>query len=256
MPSHQMIQSKIFNRLFGASGHIKTSILDTVFRQAKDLSIDLGNNDRRKLDEYLSSIRSIEERLEKQARKRKEMGQPSFNMPEKTPTDRGEYIRLMGDLMILALQTDQTRIATFMVGPERWGTPQIFDGVFDRPVNHHEMTHDSRFDDHVAKIDHFHVKQFTYLIRRMKEQQEGDRSLLDNTFFVLGSGLGDGNAHSYKRLPVIVAGKGGYDDIQNNRHVSCPKGTPLANLWLTLAQRMGIETSSFADSDRPLTEYC
>jgi len=152
------------------------------------------------------------------------------------------------------LQTDQTRIATLMVGPERWETPQLYDDVFEKPVNHHEMTHDDAFDDMVAKIDRFHVQQYAYLIERMQAQHEGERTLLDNCFFVLGSGLGDGNSHSYKQLPMIIAGSGGRK-LDIGRHITCPKGTPLANLWLSLAHEMGLKMDRFADSDGPLKEY-
>ena len=161
---------------------------------------------------------------------------------------------MMGDLMILAFQTDQTRISTLMVGPERWETPQLYDDVFEKPVNHHEMTHDDAYDDMVAKIDRFHVKQYAYLIEQMQKQTEGERTLLDNCYFVLGSGIGDGNSHSYRQLPMIIAGSGGRE-LDKNRHITCEKGTPLANLWLTLAREMGVSLERFADSDRPLTEF-
>ncbi len=245
---------KVFARLFGKADHIKRGVLDTVLSQTQSLRVGLGQNDRRKLDEYMNSVRSIETRLEKQAANRNEMKPVAMKIPEKIPANRGEYIRMMGDLMILALQTDQTRIATLMVGPERWETPQLYDDVFEKPVNHHEMTHDDAFDEMVAKIDRFHVQQFAYLVERMQAQHEGERTLLDNCFFVLGSGLGDGNSHSYKQLPMIIAGSGGRK-LDNGRHITCPKGTPLANLWLSLAHEMGLKMDRFADSDGPLKEF-
>ena len=126
-------------------------------------------------------------------------------MPDDVPVRRREYIRLMGDLMVLAFQTDQTRIATMMVGPERWQTPQLYEGVFEKPISHHVLTHDPQYDDVVAKIDQFHVEQYAYLIDRLKNIQEGEKTLLDNCSFVLGSGLGNGAQHSYEQLPLILS---------------------------------------------------
>lgn len=246
--------SRVFARLFGKSDSLNRSVLDTVLEDAERLHHRLGKNDRQKLEEYLESIRSIENRLDKQAAGLNRLPPIKMEVPEKIPTNRGEYIRMMGDLMVLALKTDQTRIASLMVGPERWQTPQLYDGVFDKPVNHHEMTHDDAFDDMVAKIDRFHSEQLAYVIKRMKAEREGERTLLDNTFLVYGSGIGDGNSHSYEELPMIIAGSGGLD-LEKNRHVACRKGTPLANLWLTLADQMGVELERFADSTGKLDRF-
>ena len=244
----------LFERLFGKTDRFRRSVLDTVLEDAGDLRRELGSDDQRKLDEYMESIRAIEQRLEKQASSRKLLSGIESPVPDEPPVNRGEYIRLMGDLMLLALKTDQTRIATMMVGPERWETPQLYDNVFDKPVNHHQMTHDDEFDEEVSLIDRFHVEQFAYLARQMRDTPEGDRTLLDNTYVVLGSGLGDGNSHSYNELPMIIAGSGGRN-IEKGRQISCASGTPLANLWLSLAQDMGLELDQFADSSGLLTEY-
>jgi hypothetical protein len=221
---------------------------------ARSLRTALGNNDRRKLDEYLESIRAIERRLEKHAASREKLSGIRSPLEDRAPANRGEYIRLMGDLMLLAFRTDQTRIATLMVGPERWETPQLYDNVFDKPVNHHQMTHDDKFDDEVALIDRFHVAQFAWLVQKMRETPDGPGSLLDNTLFVLGSGLGDGNSHSYEQLPTIVAGSAG-GRIATGRRIDCPAGTPLANLWLSLGQEMGVPMTRYADSTAPLSNW-
>ena len=244
---------KVFNRLFGKSASFNRSVLDTVIDEAKSLKTGLGARDRRKLDEYLSSVRSIERRLAKLDESKGRIGPVTMQMPEEIPTNRGEYIRMMGDLMILAFQTDQTRVASLMVGPERWETPQLYDGVFDKPVNHHQMTHDRAFDEEVSQIDRFHVEQYAYLVQKMKEQRDGEGNMLDNTYFVLGSGLGDGSRHSYSQLPVIIAGSGG-SDIKTGRHIVEPNGTPLANLWLSLGRNLGLDIKRFADSERPLSK--
>ncbi|MCG8600886.1 MAG: DUF1552 domain-containing protein, partial [Verrucomicrobiales bacterium] len=162
---------------------------------------------------------------------------------------RGEYIRLMGDLMVVALQTGLTRIATFMVGPERWDTPFTFDGLFEKPMSHHKMSHNqNEFIEQLAQVDKFHMEQYVYLINRMASIREKDGStLLDNTIFTYGSGLGDGATHQYSDLPIIVAGRGG-GMIQPRGHQHLPDGTPLANLWLTQAKAMGAKFDRFADS--------
>ena len=178
---------KLFKRLFGDSQPLKQSVLDTVIGDANRINRTLGVADRRKLDEYLTSIRSIEMQMLRQFQSKGKIGKVDYEVPDPLPIRRREYIRLMGDLMVLALQTDQTRIATMMVGPERWQTPQLYEGVFDKPISHHVLTHDPEQDDVVAKIDQFHVEQYAYLIDRMKSIQEGEQTLLDNCSFVLGS---------------------------------------------------------------------
>lgn len=245
----------LFERLFGKTEGFSRSVLDTVMEDANDLRAELGQQDRRKLDEYMESVRAIERRLEKQSASRDRLTGITSPVPDQPPVNRGDYIRLMGDLMLLAFKTDQTRIATLMVGPERWETPQLYDKVFEKPVNHHQMTHDDDFDEQVSLIDQFHIEQFAYLVKQMRDTPEGDGSLLDNTFFVLGSGLGDGNSHSYNELPMVIAGSGGGRILDKGRQITCPAGTPLANLWLSLGREMGLSMDQYADSSGPLTDY-
>jgi hypothetical protein len=246
--------ANVFKRLFGEAATIKQSVLDTVISEANSLHRDLGMDDRRKLDEYLTSIRSVEKRIRKQVAAKTRVGKVEMDVPETIPSNRGEFIRLMGDLMILAFRTDQTRIATLMVGPERWQSPQMYDGVFDKPVSHHVLTHDTTMDDKVAKIDLFHVQQYAYLINQLKEHREGDGTMLDHCSFVLGSGIGNGARHSYEQLPMIIAGTGG-GQFETGRHLSCSAGTPLANLWLSLADSMGVQLDRFADSTEQLKGF-
>ena len=172
--------------------------------------------------------------------------------PGEVPEDRGEYIRLMCDLMLMAFQTDSTRVASLMVGPERWAAPQLYPGVFDKPVDHHTMTHDHAFDDQVALIDKFHMAQFAYMIERMRETKEANGvSLLENCLLVCGSGLGDGAEHSYKELPLMLAGSKSIG-IEKGQHVEFEDGTPLANFWLMLGNKFGLELNNFADSTQEL----
>ena len=179
---------------------------------------------------------------------------------------RGEYIRLMGNLMVVALQTGLTHVATLMVGPERWDTPLTFESLFEKPRSHHVMSHDpAKFIDDLLKVDHFHIEQFAYLVEKMDSIEEADgTSLLDNTIFTYGSGLGDGATHQYSSLPIIVAGSGGGKLITgkhlnlsdkagsvgqvNGKFSQTRIGKPLANLWLTQARAMGVKLDRFADS--------
>ena len=242
----------VFARLFGNSEPIKNSVLDTVIGQAKNLNEKLGSSDRQKMDEYLTSVRAVEKQVKLQAARKQKPLNINIDQPEGIPVDRGEYIRLMSDLMLLAFQTDMTRVASLMIGPERWATPQMYQGVFDKPVDHHIMTHDHRFDEEVAKIDLFHMEQYAYIVSRMKSIKEGESSLLDNCLFVFGSGLGDGNEHSYKELPLIIAGNHNRP-IEKGRHIKCKTGTPLANLWLTIANEFNLNMKRYADSDGEIT---
>lgn len=150
--------------------------------------------------------------------------------------------------MIAALQSRLTRVATFMVGPERWDTPYMFDGLFDKPRSHHQMSHDqTHMIDDLLRVDRFHMEQFAYLVDRMLNIQEADGStLLDNVLFTYGSGLGDGSTHQYNDLPIVMAGGG--TRVKSGQHINLAEGTPLANLWLTQARLMGLTLESFADS--------
>ena len=213
---------RLFKRLFGESQPLKQSVLDTVIGDANRINRTLGVEDRRKLDEYLTSIRAVENRMHRQVNSKSGIGKVDFRVPDPVPVRRGEYIRLMGDLMVLAFQTDQTRIATMMVGPERWQTPQLYEGVFDKPISHHVLTHDPEYDDVVAKVDRFHVEQYAYLIDRLKTIREGENSLLDNCSFVRRSGLGNGARHSYEQLPLIIHCSGG-GAFETGRHLEAAK---------------------------------
>ena len=241
---------KAYRRLFGTEEVREfRNITDLVLEDARSLRRELGRADRNKFAEYFDSIRTIEEQMDKLERMKGELTKVSMVEPPDAYLPRGDYIRLMGDLMIAALQTGLTRVATLMVGPERWNTPFMFEGLFDQPVSHHLMSHKpADYTDEMLKIDRFHVGQFAYLVERMAGVEEADGStLLDNTIFTYGSGLGDGATHQYNDLPIIVAGTGG-GKLELGRHLKCPDGTPLANLWLTEAHVMGVKLERFADS--------
>ena len=246
---------KVYRRLFGTrDAENFRNITDLVLEDARSLKRELGSEDRHKFNEYFDSIRTIEEQMEKMARMKTDLAKTTIEEPAAAYLPRGEYIRLMGDLMIVALQTGLTRVATMMIGPERWNTPYMFEGVFDKPRSHHQMSHNqTKFVDDLAKVDRFYMEQFAYLIEKMAGIKEANGStLLDNTIFTYGSGLGDGASHQYNKLPVIVAGQGGGKLRSGGQHLNVPTGTPLANLWLAQAQAMGVKRDRFADSTAPL----
>ncbi|WP_233903122.1 DUF1552 domain-containing protein [Stieleria maiorica] len=240
---------KMYHRLFSTQEIDRyRDVTDLVLEDARSLQRDLGYTDRVKFDEYFDSIRTIETQMDRLEGMKAELAKVDFEEPPEAYLPRGEYIRLMGDLMVVALQTGLTNVTTFMVGPERWDTPFLFESLFDSPRSHHQMSHNqTKMIDDLLKVDRFHMEQYAYLIDKMDRVEESDgTSLLDNTLFTYGSGLGDGSTHQYNDLPIIVAGGG--ESVQSGQHINMPEGTPLANLWLTQARLMGLDIKRFADS--------
>jgi len=240
---------KMYHRLFSTREVDRyRDVTDLVLEDARSLSKDLGYTDRQKFNEYFESIRTIETQMDRLEAMRAELAKVDFDEPTEAHMPRGEYIRVMGDLMVVALQTGLTNVATFMVGPERWDTPYMFESLFDKPRSHHGMSHNqTKMIDDLLKVDRFHMEQYVHLIEKMDRIEQSDgTTLLDNTLFTYGSGLGDGSTHQYNDLPIIVAGGG--KRVQSGQHINMPEGTPLANLWLTQARMMGLDMERFADS--------
>ncbi len=240
---------KMYRRLFSTKEIERyRDVTDLVLEDARSMKKDLGYADGQKFAEYFDSIRSIETQMDRLESMKGELAKVSFDEPAEAYLPRGEYIRLMGDLMVVALQSGLTNVATFMVGPERWDTPYLFDGLFDKPMSHHGMSHNqTKMIEQLLKVDRFHMEQYAYLLEKMEGVMEADGStLLDNTLFTYGSGLGDGSTHQYNDLPIIMAGGG--NQVKTGQHINMPEGTPLANLWLTQARMMGVKARRFADS--------
>jgi Protein of unknown function (DUF1552) len=246
---------KLYDRLFMKSGYQNhvSDVTDLMLADAKDLSRKLGREDQKTMDQYLTMIRDIELRIKK-------FNALATGSPVKKPTNadlpRGLYIKLMGDLMLAALQMGITNICTFMVGPERWDAPLTYEGVFDKPVDHHNMTHNQKGTGYkdLQKIDIFHMEQYAYILGRMKEIKEADgSSLLDNALVTYGAGLGDGATHQYFDLPLILGGKA-QGQIKQGRFIQCKSGTLNSNIWLSIAQLMGLELKSYADSTGTISE--
>jgi hypothetical protein len=243
----------VFNRLFAVKEHQEHgSVLDLVMDEAKSLNRDLGKIDQEKLDEYMQSVRTVEQQIERVTKRQAEIDKLQLAPPTKPwqAMTRDEFIQVMGDLMILAFRTDLTRVSTIMSSPERWGSPLNVHGLFDKPVDHHSMTHGQGNDDvrtRLEALDHFHIQQFATLVAKMAAIKEGEGTLLDNTMFTLGSGISDGSLHICTDLPTIVAGHGG-GAITTNRHLKSQPSTPIANLWLAMAQLMGVKCDRIGDS--------
>lgn len=243
----------VFNRLFAVKEHQEHgSVLDLVMDEARSLNRDLGKVDQGKLGEYMESVRTVEKQIERVTKRQAEIDQLKLAPPTKAwqAMTRDEFIQVMGDLMILAFRTDLTRVCSIMSSPERWGSPLKVQGLFDKPVDHHGMTHEQGHGpvrDRLQALDHFHIQQFATLVAKMAEVREGEGTLLDSMIFTLGSGISDGSLHICTDLPTIVAGRGG-GTITPNRHLKSRPGTPIANLWLSLVQLMGVKCDRIGDS--------
>jgi hypothetical protein len=220
----------------------RRSVLDLVRRDAQRLAGTLGAEDRRKLEEYETSVRELERRLARAADAGGDV--PDSARPAGIPKDRGEHARLLADVLVLALRADATRIATFSFGNEGSNASHAAIGV---PEGHHETSHhggDVVKMEKVGKIDRFHVECLAYFVSRLAEVGEDGTKLIDSTHVVYGSGIGDGNKHDHGDLPIVVVGGG----VRGGRYVVSPRETPLANLHVALAQRVGAAVERFADS--------
>ncbi len=240
---------KLYDRLFSKGSfraHI-SDVSDLVLADAKSLSKKLSSEDRSTMDEFMTMIRNVEVRM---AKLEQLLADADVTVPKEEILPRGEYIRLQADLMLLAFQMGITNVSTFMIGPERWDATLMYEGVFDKPVQHHNMTHNQKGKGYLelAKIDLFHMQQYAYMIKRMREIKESDgTTMLDNSIITYGAALGDGSTHQYYDLPMIIAG-GAQGQIKQGRFIKMKSGTLNSNLWLTLAKLMGLEMESYADS--------
>ncbi|MCP4171637.1 MAG: DUF1552 domain-containing protein [Fuerstiella sp.] len=243
----------VYDRLFGTRANTRfRNITDLALGNARRLQQRLSHSDQRKFDEYFEAIRTIEKRMDRIDSMKVDLKTAGIERPaEHLP--RNEYIHLMGDLLVTALQTGVTNVGTLMVGPERWTTPTNWEGILDKPHSHHGMTHNpGQHLEDLLKLDRFHVSAWVRLLERMDGIEEANgTTLLDNTIFTLGAGMGDGTTHQYNDLPLIVAG--GRGTLKLGSHVQCQTGTPLANLWLTQMHALGIECDSYADSTGTLS---
>jgi hypothetical protein len=247
----------LFERLFGngvalppearaRQAKYRRSILDFVTDDTKKLQSNLGPTDRRKLDEYLSSIREIERQLTKAETDNAQID-PHMEKPYGVPADFAEHFKLMTDMITVAFQADLTRVLTFLVTREGTSRPYREIGI---PDGHHPLTHhrnDPALMEKVAQINEYQMRQFAGWIEKLNSIKEGDRSLLDNSMIVYGAGLADGNRHSHEDLPTLIAGSGG-GYLKTGRRIVYRRETPMSNLFLNLMDRMGVPAEHFGDS--------
>jgi len=226
---------------------MRASILDQVGGDTKKLETTLGNSDRRKLDEYLTSVREIEQQVQ-----RSELDgviiDPAMEKPYGVPPEFPDYFRLMTDIMIAAFKTDSTRVATLMIGRE--GSTRAYPEI-GIPDGHHPLTHhmgNMTMLDKVSQINSLHLKLFAEFLTKLKATKEGDSNLLDQSMIVYGSGLSDGNVHTHDQLPTILAGRGGNNFISPGRHIIYQRETPVCNLFATMSERMGVTPEHLGDS--------
>ncbi len=245
---------KVYDRLFGTQANTPfRNITDLALGNARRLQKQLSKSDRHKFEEYFDAVRTIETRMDRIEGMKSKLASANIERPEEI-LPRNEYIHLMGNLLVTALQVGLTNVGTLMVGPERWTTPTNWEGILDKPKSHHGMTHSPHENvEDLLKLDHFHVSVFTNLVERMAKIEEANgTTLLDNTIFTLGAGMGDGTTHQYNDLPLVVAGGGG-GKLKHGNHIHCEPGTPLANLWLTQLHCLGDQRDRYADSDNTVS---
>jgi hypothetical protein len=247
---------EVFERIFGDGDSLdaktrimrlrrQASILDSVAEDARDLSGAMGADDKKKIEEYMASIRDIERRIQKM-----EQGGPSavalpaYARPSGIPDSFEEYARMMIDLQVLAYQADMTRVGTFMVGREVSGRSYPEIGVADA---HHPLSHHGNDPEKIAKltkINVLHMEQVAYYLKRMSETKDGEGTLLDHSMLLAGASLADSNTHQHTNLPVIAAG----GLVKGNQHMVVKDDVPMTNLMLSMMDRLGVQQDRLGDS--------
>jgi len=223
----------------------RRSILDIVAERTNVLVGSLGPSDRRKMDEYLTSVREIERRVEIAERDTREVT-PDFEMPSGVPVLFADYASLMFDMQAIAFQADLTRVSTLMLGRE--GSLRTYPEI-GVPDPHHPLTHhrdNPEWIEKVTKVNVLHMELFAKFIAKLAATPDGDGTLLDHSIVVYGSGIADGNKHTHEDLPVVVAGHGG--GLLGGRHLVYPTNTPMTNFYLTMLDRIGVKEETIGDS--------
>ncbi|MCA9195629.1 MAG: DUF1552 domain-containing protein [Planctomycetales bacterium] len=250
---------RLFQQLFGQDDDLSgqrlamqrgTSVLDLVLEEAKDLNQVLNTEDRGRIDEYMTSVRDVERRIERQL-EWLETPKPGGIPPiTQRPTTFHENLDLLLELTALALQTDSTRVISVTLPggglPIEYGDRRVSD--------YHGQSHHGMDPDVVAElveIETLHAQSLAKFLTRLKGMQDGSASLLDRTQVLFGSGLGNGSSHSNRDLPILLAGGG----FRHGQHLRLKEGTPLSNVFVTILQQLGLEQDSFADSDGNINEH-
>ncbi|QDT04638.1 hypothetical protein K227x_30310 [Rubripirellula lacrimiformis] len=252
----------VFETLFGDGGtpeqrrealRKRASLLDSVTDEIKRLKKRVGPSDRNKIDGYLESIREVERRIQRAEATAKDNPLPDLDRPVGVPAQYADHARLMFDLQLLAFQGDITRVVSFQLAREASTRTYPEIGV---PDPHHPITHHGNAPEKlakIAKVNQFHVSLFAEFLQNLANTPEAGGSLLDHTLYLYGSGMGDSDAHDHTNLPILVAG-GAAGNMRGGRHIRYDSPTPLANLHLTLLNKVGVPLESFADSDGTVDE--
>ena len=247
----------VFERLFGEGGNLaerraalrkRASLLDWVTEDIASLKRKLGPADQAKVTEYLDTVREVERRIQKAEADTANNALPDLDRPLGVPAAYADHAKLMFDLQVLAMQGDITRVMTFQLARETSNRTYPEIGVSDphHPLSHHG--NDPEKIARMAKINAFHVSLFAYYLERLKATPEGDGSLLDHSLILYGSGIGNPNVHDHTNLPILVAG-GAAGGMKGGRHLRYNEPVPLANLHLSLLDKVGVRIDSFADSN-------
>jgi hypothetical protein len=252
----------VFESLFGEGGSMaerraalrkKASLLDSFNGDINRLQRQLGVTDRARVSDYLDSVRAVEWRIQKAEVDAVEHPIRDLDRPVGVPAAYADHARLMFDLQVLALQGDVTRVITFQLARETSNRTYPEIGVSDphHPLSHHG--NDPAKIERMSKINAFHVSLFAEFLTKLKATPEGDGTLLDHSLYLYGSGIGNPNIHDHTNLPILVAG-GSATGMKGNRHLQYAKPTPLANLHLTLLDKVGVRLEQFADSNGKVDE--
>ncbi len=257
----------VYERLFGKKISEKRgdaasyqNLLDYVLDDANRVRRKLGRDDQFKMDEYLDAVRAVEKRIEFAVREKPKSWEPTIDASELaghvpgTPSDFREHVDVMLDLMVLAFQTDSTRVSSFMFANDVSGRSFSFlDGV---KGGHHELSHHENKEEKIAQyqtIIRWHVEQFVRMLKKMKAIREDDGTLLDNSMVMFGSSFSDGNRHDPDNLPILLAGRGG-GTLRPGRHLAADGQVPLCNLYLSMLRRVGVDAESFGDSNGEIAD--
>jgi hypothetical protein len=231
----------------------RASLLDWFGEDIARLNRELGPGDRARVGHYLETVREVERRIQKAEADAAGSPLPDLDRPVGVPTAYADHARLMFDLQVLALQGDVTRVITFQLARETSNRTYPEIGV---PDPHHPLSHHGNDPEKIArmaKINQFHVSLFAEFVGKLKATPEGNGTLLDHTLYLYGSGIGNPNVHDHSNLPILVAG-GAATGMKGGRHLKFVKPTPLANLHLTLLDKVGVHLDSFADSKGKVDE--
>jgi hypothetical protein len=253
----------LFERMFGSSDSTDArvrsarlkqdrSLLDSVNDRVAQLQRKLGASDNRKMDDYLTSLRDVERRIQK-AEEQSNRELPDLAQPPGVPDTFEGHVRLLYDLQLLAFQSDLTRVTTFMYGREQTGRPYPQIGV---PDAHHPVTHhkgDPVAMDKCVKIQQHHIMLFAEYLQKLRNTQDGDGTLLDHSILLFGSGISNSDRHTHGPLPTFLVGGGG-GTLRGDRHLIYPEHTPLTNLQLTLLNKLGVPAEKLGDSTGQFSE--